>query len=155
MGSGLGAFEKEVIPIKAGEDAWETDFTPSWFGPVEFSASTFGATVRDGVESVKVRTLSVTLPWPYLLLYFLPASLAFLLKSQKDGKPWKESLPGRTIGPDRPVRHRRHPDGPGAFLGPQEPPPTSSLRLRSGSRCRPGLGQAARVRSLQADQTLN
>ena len=97
MKSGLGAFDKELIPVKAGEDAWETQFTPSWFGAVEFSASTFGATVRDGVESVKLRTLNVTFPWPYLLLYFLPAFLASLLKGQYDGKPWKESLLGAAL----------------------------------------------------------
>jgi len=99
MKSGLGAFEKEVIPVKSGEDQWETEFTPSWFGGVEFSASTFGATVRPGADSEKLRTLTVTFPWQYLLLYFLPAFLASLLKSQKESKSWRDTLLGAaTLG---------------------------------------------------------
>jgi hypothetical protein len=97
--SGLGGFEAETVRIDAGQDECQTHFTPRWFGQVQFSASTFGATVREDAESVKLRTLSVTFPWPYVFLYFLPAFLASMVRSSNQGARLKEaSLSAAVMG---------------------------------------------------------
>jgi hypothetical protein len=97
MTSGLGAFEAETVRIDAGQDECQTHFTPKWFDQVQFSASTFGATVREDAETVKLRTLSVTFPWPYVFLYFLPAFLASLVRSFSQGARLKEASLGAAV----------------------------------------------------------